>query len=62
MSYKIGQRVETPHGPGEIMVIETVSDKHPRAGVKHDIKPKVFTFDILYYFFEDLKNIEDGKI
>jgi hypothetical protein len=57
---KIGQRVQTPHGPGTIKAIETVSDKHPRAGVKHDEYPEKmprFRDNLLYYFLTDLKKI-----
>ena len=56
---KIGQRVQTPHGPGTVKVIEKLSDRFPRAGVLHDVfpggMPRIFTDDILYYFFTELK-------
>jgi len=52
---KIGQRVQTPHGPGTVKVIEN----YKRAGVLHDVfpggMPRIFTDDILYYFFTELK-------
>lgn len=54
---KIGQRVNTPHGAGTIIVIETICNKHPRVGVKHDKfpdKPKIYKDDILYYFFDEI--------
>jgi hypothetical protein len=55
---KIGDIVETPHGKGVIKVIETICDKHPRAGVKHDIQPKGFTYEILYFFFDEIKRLK----
>ena len=55
---KVGQRVNTKHGIGTIVKIETICAKHPRAGVKHDVSPKGFKDDILYYFFNDIKKID----
>jgi len=55
---KIGQRVNTQHGIGTIIKIETICGKHPRAGVKHDINLKGFKDDILYYFFNEIKKID----
>jgi hypothetical protein len=56
-SPKVGNMVNIPHGKGIVKFIETVCDKHPRAGVKHDIQPKGFTDEILYYFFNEITKI-----
>lgn len=52
---KVGDKVQTKHGPGVIVKLETVSDFHPRFGVKHDVKAKGFSDEILYYFKNEIK-------
>jgi len=56
---KIGQRVNTPDGPGHIEKIEgDSSNKFQRFGVKHDVflenKPRMYTEDILFYTRKDV--------
>jgi len=53
--FKIGDKVNTPHGTGKIIKLETVSDFHPRYGVLHDTKVEQFTDTILYYFKSEIK-------
>ncbi len=52
---KKGERIETPHGPGEIVDIEK-HNKFNRYGVKLDVNP--FTFPVAYYFEKDLKDLK----
>ena len=54
---KEGDRVKTPHGTGTVVFIERICDKHPRAGIKHDMQPKGFTDKVLYYFFDEIEII-----
>lgn len=54
---KINDRVITPDGVGTIVKIENICSKLRRAGVRHDIKPKGFKNEILYYFFKELERI-----
>jgi hypothetical protein len=58
---KEGMRVKTIHGPGTVIHIERICDKHPRAGVKHDKQPERFTDKILYYFMDEVKKL-NGKL
>ena len=56
---KIGQRVNTPDGPGHIEKVEgDNSSKIQRYGVKHDIfpkdKPMMYAGDILFYTRKDV--------
>ena len=48
---KIGDRVKTEHGEGEIVDIESF-DKGDRYGVKLDNNP--FTFPVAYYFKNEI--------
>ena len=55
---EIGDRVITPHGPGEIKAIDLPDSRAKRYGVKHDVfpvgMPRSFKDDILYYPIKDL--------
>jgi len=59
---KIGQRINTVDGMGEIIKKEFYGSKDDyRVGVKHDIFPigfhKIYTDDIMYYFKKEITPI-----
>jgi hypothetical protein len=57
--YKIGDRVKTVYGTGQIVCFETISDKYPRAGVRHIETPRYFDDgEIMFFFFNEIELVE----
>lgn len=63
MSYKVGDKVYTPDGPGTLLVFEDYGNRpfQFRVGVKHDNYPEkripnMFKDDVLYYFPEEISH------
>jgi hypothetical protein len=62
--FRIGQKVMTPDGEGEIMIFEPcgVNEDYFRIGVKHFVfpvaRPRMYPDDILYYQLKEVTPLD----